>query len=75
MTFIDSRVYPMFAFLFGYGMVQLFSSQVASGVPVKQARRLLRRRNSLVLAYAQEWAGQRGPAEVLLRRLVYRQRP
>ena len=51
MTFIDSRVYPMFAFLFGYGMVQMFSRQVASGVPVKQARRLLRRRNWWLLAF------------------------
>ena len=34
MTFIDSRVYPMFAFLFGYGMVQLYTRQVASGLPV-----------------------------------------
>ena len=30
---------------------------------------------TLVLAYAQERAGQRGPAEVLLRRLVYGARP
>jgi len=51
MTFIDFRVYPMFAFLFGYGMVQMYSRQVESGVPVKQARRLLRRRNWWLLAF------------------------
>ena len=51
MTFIDFRVYPMFAFLFGYGMVQIFFRQVATGVPVKQARRLLRRRNWWLLAF------------------------
>ena len=51
MTFIDSRVYPMFAFLFGYGMVQLFSRQVDAGVPVSAARRLLRRRNVWLLVF------------------------
>ena len=51
MTFIDSRVYPMFAFLFGYGMVQLFRRQVDAGTPVKVARRLLRRRNLWLLAF------------------------
>jgi len=51
MTLIDSRVYPMFAFLFGYGMVQLFSRQVAAGTPVKAARRLLRKRNLWLLVF------------------------
>ena len=50
-TFVDMRVYPMFAFLFGYGMVQLFSRQVAAGVPVKAAQRLLRRRNLWLLVF------------------------
>jgi uncharacterized protein len=50
-TFVDSRVYPMFAFLFGYGMVQLFSRQVAAGTPVKAARRLLRKRNLWLLVF------------------------
>ena len=45
MTFIDSRVYPMFAFLFGYGMVQLYTRQVEAGLPVRTARRLLQKRN------------------------------
>jgi uncharacterized protein len=51
MTFIDMRVYPMFAFLFGYGMVQLFRRQVEAGTPVKVARRLLRRRNLWLLVF------------------------
>ena len=41
----------MFAFLFGYGMVQLFSRQVAAGTPVPTARRLLRRRNLWLLVF------------------------
>jgi hypothetical protein len=37
MTCIDSRVYPMFACLFGYGMVQMFRRQVDAGTPMKVA--------------------------------------
>ncbi len=51
MTFIDSRVYPMFAFLFGYGMVQLYRRQVDAGTPDKLARRLLRRRNLWLMVF------------------------
>ena len=51
MTFIDSRVYPMFAFLFGYGMVQLYTRQVASGLSAKAARRLLQKRNLWLLIF------------------------
>jgi uncharacterized membrane protein YeiB len=50
-TFVDSRVYPMFAFLFGYGMVQLFSRQIAAGTPVRTARRLLHKRNLWLLVF------------------------
>ena len=50
-TFVDSRVYPMFAFLFGYGMVQLFSRQVAAGTPARTARRLLQKRNVWLLVF------------------------
>ena len=32
-TTVDMRVYPMFAFLFGYGMVQLFRRQIDAGTP------------------------------------------
>ena len=65
MTFIDFRVYPMFAFLFGYGMVQMFSRQVESGVPVKQARRLLRRRNWWLLVFGFVHAGLLWNGDVL----------
>ena len=30
-TTVDMRVYPMFAFLFGYGIVQLYRRQIAAG--------------------------------------------
>ncbi len=50
-TGIDSRVYPMFAFLFGYGIVQLYSRQLAAGTEPAAARRILRRRHWWMLAF------------------------
>ncbi|MGH3993787.1 MAG: DUF418 domain-containing protein, partial [Pseudonocardiaceae bacterium] len=32
MTFVDGRAYPMFAFLFGYGIVQLLRRHTSKGV-------------------------------------------
>ncbi|WP_432509831.1 DUF418 domain-containing protein [Kineococcus sp. SYSU DK001] len=48
---VDGRTYPMFAFLFGYGIVQLYRRQHAAGVPHDQARRLLRRRHWWMVAF------------------------
>lgn len=42
---VDARIYPMFAFLFGYGMVQFARSRTLRGVPRKEVRRQLRRRH------------------------------
>lgn len=47
----DGRVYPMFACLFGYGMVQLLQRQVRLGASDYQARRLLNRRNVWLLVF------------------------
>lgn len=41
---IDVRSYPLFAFLFGYGITQLALRQRAAGVEESRIRRLLRRR-------------------------------
>lgn len=41
---IDVRSYPLFAFLFGYGITQLALRQRAAGVEESRVRRLLRRR-------------------------------
>ncbi|GAB4084452.1 DUF418 domain-containing protein [Myceligenerans cantabricum] len=46
---VDQRVYPMFAFLFGYGMMQLYSRQIAAGTSPKRARRLVQVRNLWLL--------------------------
>lgn len=61
-TTTDGRAYPMFAFLFAYGIGQLYARQTASGTPPKQARRLLRVRHlwMIVIGAAHAlllWAG------------------
>lgn len=48
---VDLRTYPMFAFLFGYGIVQLHRRQLEAGVPERDVRRLLRRRHWWLLAF------------------------
>lgn len=48
---VDLRTYPMFAFLFGYGMMQLYNRQIASGTSEAIARGLLQKRNWLLLAF------------------------
>lgn len=49
-TAVDMRVYPMFAFLFGYGMVQFLRARIARGLDEREARRRLRRRHLALLA-------------------------
>lgn len=48
-TALDLRVYPLFAFLFGYGMMQLFLRQTAAGTSGRDATRILRRRSFLLV--------------------------
>lgn len=47
-TFVDSRAYPVFAMMFGYGLVQLARRADASG---GGARRILVRRNAWLIAF------------------------
>ncbi|MFG3720719.1 DUF418 domain-containing protein [Streptomyces massasporeus] len=42
---LDLRVYPLFAFLFGYGMMQLYLRQTAAGTDGRAAAKVLRRRS------------------------------
>lgn len=51
MLFVDGRSYPMFAFLFGYGMVQLMRRQQARGGEWLSVRKLLRRRGWWMLLF------------------------
>nr|WP_271985454.1 hypothetical protein [Pseudoclavibacter terrae] len=48
---VDTRTHTMFGFLFAYGIWQLHSRQVAKGLPVEDARRLLRTRHWWLLAF------------------------
>ncbi|EYT53704.1 hypothetical protein H490_0110150 [Leucobacter sp. UCD-THU] len=49
--FVDARVYPMFAFLFGYGMVQFARSRETRGVPLAAVRGMFWRRHWWLLAF------------------------
>jgi uncharacterized protein len=48
---VDARSYPMFAFLFGYGIWQLYRRQAEAGVDQVTARRLLRKRHLWMIAF------------------------
>lgn len=51
MISIDARVYPLFAFLFGYGIWQYYVSKQAAGRDEAAVRRLLRLRHGWLLAF------------------------
>ncbi|HEX8761571.1 MAG TPA: DUF418 domain-containing protein [Pseudonocardiaceae bacterium] len=44
MTLVDGRAYPMFAFLFGYGIAQLWRRHTSTGVNEVAIHKVLRRR-------------------------------
>jgi uncharacterized membrane protein YeiB len=48
---VDGRIYPMFAFLFGYGMMRSFDRQVEAGADTRAAARLLRRRHLWLIVF------------------------
>lgn len=48
---MDLRVYPMFAVLFGYGLVMILRSQQAKGATERQARRTIQRRNLWLILF------------------------
>ncbi|GGO68820.1 DUF418 domain-containing protein [Nonomuraea cavernae] len=48
---VDGRALPMFAALFGYGLVQLAHRRLASGEGWPEVRRVLRRRSLWLLAF------------------------
>lgn len=49
--FLDLRVFPLFAFLFGYGMMQLFMRRVGAGFSEAQAVAALRRRSLWLMVF------------------------
>lgn len=44
-TFVDGRIFPLFAFLFGYGMVQFYTSRRRQGLSDKDVRTMVARRH------------------------------
>lgn len=48
---LDLRTFPLFAFLFGYGMMRLYQRQTAAGTSPAAAVRLLRRRSLWLLVF------------------------
>lgn len=50
-TFVHSRAYPVFAILFGYGLVQLARRQEATGATPEVVRAVLLRRNGALVAF------------------------
>ncbi|KAB2337989.1 DUF418 domain-containing protein [Actinomadura rudentiformis] len=48
---LDLRVYPLFAFLFGYGMMQLYLRQRAAGTGERAAVSILRRRSLWLIVF------------------------
>lgn len=50
-TTVDLRVYTMFAFLFGYGLMMMYRRQRERGVAERDGFRLLQRRNAWLLVF------------------------
>ncbi|WP_132874996.1 DUF418 domain-containing protein [Tamaricihabitans halophyticus] len=48
---LDLRAFPLFAFLFGYGMTQLYRRQLAAGTSTSAAWGVLRRRSLWLLVF------------------------
>lgn len=51
LTFVDARAYPVFAVMFGYGLVQLTRRQRAAGATPGAVRRILLKRNAWLIAF------------------------
>lgn len=62
---VDSRAYPMFAALFGYGMVMLLTRRKAAGVSEPEARTMLRRRGRWLIVFGLFHALLVTPVEIL----------
>jgi uncharacterized protein len=84
MTMVDGRAYPLFGFLFGYGIVQLAWRRGGLGVPVTAVTGLVRRRGTWmiviglahgVLLWSGDIVGAYGLLAVLMAGLLVRGSP
>lgn len=64
-TAVDARSYPLFAFLFGYGIWQLYGRQQRRGQDERSARRLLQRRHLWLIGFGAVHAALLWYADVL----------
>jgi uncharacterized protein len=51
LTLVDARAYPVFAVMFGYGLVQLARRQRSAGADTGVVRRILLKRNAWLIAF------------------------
>ncbi len=51
LTFVDARAYPVFAVMFGYGLVQLARRQRSAGATPGAVRKILLKRNGWLIAF------------------------
>ncbi|MEI8411210.1 MULTISPECIES: DUF418 domain-containing protein [unclassified Kribbella] len=51
LTLVDARAYPVFAVMFGYGLVQLARRQRSAGATTSAVRRILLKRNGWLIAF------------------------
>ncbi|GAA1146511.1 DUF418 domain-containing protein [Kribbella jejuensis] len=51
LTFVDARAYPVFAVMFGYGLVQLARRQRSAGASTSAVRRVLVKRNAWLIGF------------------------
>lgn len=80
--FVDARAYPLFAALFGYGIVQMIRSRQVRGMAEGEIRRIVRRRSvglilfgavHAVLAFSGDILGWYGLIGLALLRLLHLQ--
>ncbi|APU12761.1 MULTISPECIES: DUF418 domain-containing protein [Actinoalloteichus] len=50
-TAVDARAYPLFALLFGYGIVQMIQRNAARGTAETRSRSILRRRSTALIGF------------------------
>ncbi|WP_433324533.1 DUF418 domain-containing protein [Spirillospora sp. CA-294931] len=62
---VNGRAYPMFASLFGYGVVQLIARRTAAGTGPRAARRLVRRRGLWLIVFGFVHALLLWPGDIL----------
>lgn len=81
LTLVDGRAYPLFALLFGYGIVQLARRRSAVGLPAPAVTKLVRRRGAWmigigmvhgVLLFSGDIVGAYGLLAVLMAGLLVR---